>query len=56
LNAGAIAEAHYKIIPEPILRQVRNRLSRSLWQTTLAFTRKFGTEEIVAQVDSLDAE
>jgi ADP-ribosylglycohydrolase len=54
--AGAIAEAHYKTIPEPILRQVRKRLARSLWQTTLEFTRQFGIKEIVAQVESLEAE
>jgi ADP-ribosylglycohydrolase len=54
--AGAIAEAHYKAIPDPILRQVRKRLSKSLWQTALEFTRKFGIEEIVAQVESLEAE
>ena len=53
---GAIAEAHYRTIPEPILRQVRKRLSKPLWQTALEFTRKFGIEEIVARVESLEAE
>lgn len=54
--AGAIAEAHYRTIPRPILEQVRKRLARPLWQTTLEFTRKFGVEEVIAQVESLDAE
>jgi len=54
--AGAIAEAHYKTIPPPILRQVRKRLSKSLWQTALEFTRRFGIKEVVAQVESLEAE
>jgi ADP-ribosylglycohydrolase len=54
--AGAIAEAHYKTIPESILRQVRRRLSKSLWQTTLEFTRKFGIPEIIAHVQSLEAQ
>jgi len=54
--AGAIAEAHYKTIPESMLRQVRRRLSKSLWQVTLEFTRKFGLPEIVARVESLEAQ
>jgi ADP-ribosylglycohydrolase len=54
--AGAIAEAHYKHIPEPILRQVRKRLSKSLWQTVLEFARRFGVPEIATQVESLEAE
>ncbi len=54
--AGAIAEAHYRTIPEPILHQVRKRLSKSLWQRALEFTRKFGIEEIVAQIESVEAE
>lgn len=54
--AGAIAEAHYKDIPESILRAVYQRLSNSLWQTTLEFTRRFGIPEIVTQVESLESE
>ena len=54
--SGAIAEAHYKHIPELILRQVHKRLSKPLWQTALEFTRRFGVPEIVAQVKALEAE
>ncbi len=54
--AGAIAEAYYRTIPMSILEQVRKRLARSLWQTALDFTRKFGVEEVIAQVESLGAE
>ena len=49
-----MAEAHCKTIPEPILRQVRTRLSGSLWQTALEFTGRFGIKEIVAQVESIE--
>jgi ADP-ribosylglycohydrolase len=51
--AGAIAEAYYKTIPNEILRQVRRRTSKSLWKTTLRFSRKFGLKEIVEQLDAL---
>jgi ADP-ribosylglycohydrolase len=54
--AGAIAEAHYQAIPDPILRQVRKRLAKSLWQTTLEFTRRFGIKEVIAQAEALEAE
>lgn len=54
--AGAIAEAHYRTIPAPILLKIRKRLPKSLWQTALEFTRRFGVPEIVAQVESLEAE
>jgi ADP-ribosylglycohydrolase len=54
--AGAIAEAYYKSIPDAILRQVRRRLSKSLWNVALEFTRQFGIPEIVTQVESLEAE
>ena len=49
-------KTHYKTIPDPILRQVRKRLSKPLWQTALEFTRRFGLAEIIAQVESLEAE
>lgn len=52
--AGAIAEAHYKTIPPEILLQIKKRLTCSLWSKTLEFCRRFGTEEIVEQLDSLD--
>ncbi|UCD49676.1 MAG: ADP-ribosylglycohydrolase family protein [Phycisphaerales bacterium] len=54
--AGAIAEAHYKAIPGPILEQIHKRLSKSLWQTALEFTRKFGLPEVIALVERLEAQ
>jgi ADP-ribosylglycohydrolase len=52
--AGAIAEAYYRAIPLEILRQVRRRTAKALWNTTLEFSRKFGLKEIVAQLDAID--
>jgi ADP-ribosylglycohydrolase len=54
--AGAIAEAHYKKIPTGILRQIKRRTAKSMWETTVEFTRRFGIKEIVDQLDSLDEE
>ncbi len=54
--AGAIAEAHYREIPMEILRQVRRRTAKALWETAEEFTRRHGITEIVGQLDSLDEE
>lgn len=51
--AGAIAEAYYKAIPEPILRRIPKKLSKALWRTTVEFTRRFGIKEVVEQLDFL---
>ncbi len=53
--AGAIAEAYYTSIPPEILQQVRKRLSKSLWQKTLEFYKRFGIGNILEQVESLPA-
>jgi len=50
--AGAIAEAYYRDIPTPILKQIKKRLSRSLWEKTLLFYQHFGIEEISAKLTS----
>jgi len=54
--AGAIAEAYYRTIPLEILRQIRRRTAKSLWKTTVQFSRKFGIQEIVEQLDALDGQ
>ena len=51
--AGAIAEAHYKTIPDVILKQVRRRLSKPLWEKALEFYKRYGIMEIFTQLDSL---
>jgi len=53
--AGAIAEAHYRMIPEPILQRIPKKLSKSLWRVASEFTRRFGIKEMVEQLDSLGA-
>jgi ADP-ribosylglycohydrolase len=52
--AGGIAEAYYKDIPLDILRQVRKRLTRDLWDKALQFYRRYGIPGILKQVDALD--
>ena len=52
--AGSIAEAYYRNIPEPILRQIRRRLSKHLWLRTLEFYKRYGIREIVEQLQSAD--
>lgn len=54
--AGAVAEAYYKAIPPPILEQVKERLSRPLWQKMMEFYRRYGIREIAAQLELLDAQ
>jgi len=54
--AGAIAEAHYRAIPAPILQKIPKKLSKALWRTTSEFTRRFGIQEIVEQLDAIGAE
>lgn len=51
--AGGIAEAYYKDIPREILRQVKKRLSRDLWDKSLQFYQRYGIPGILQQVDSL---
>ena len=51
--AGGIAEAYYKDIPLEILRQVRKRLSRDLWEKTLQFYQRYGIPSIRRQVEAL---
>jgi ADP-ribosylglycohydrolase len=53
--AGGIAEAYYKDISSEILRQVRKRLTRDLWDKTLEFYRRYGIPDILRQVDALGA-
>jgi ADP-ribosylglycohydrolase len=52
--AGAIAEAHYRIIPPEFFQQIKKKLSRALWQKTIEFYRKFGIKEIIEQLDSFN--
>jgi hypothetical protein len=52
--AGDIAETYYKDIPPELLRQVRKRLSRGLWDKTLQFYRRYGVPAILRQVEALD--
>jgi len=54
--AGAIAEAHYRAIPTPMLQKIVKKLSRGLWRTTSEFTRRFGITELVDQLDALDVD
>lgn len=54
--AGAIAEAFYKDIPVDFLRQVKQRLSRDLWTTTLEFYRRYGVESLIPRLDALARE
>lgn len=51
----AVAEAYYKDIPLEILRQVKKRLSRDLWDRTLQFYQRYGIPGILKQVDSMAA-
>ena len=53
--AGAIAEAHYRMIPAPILQRIPKKLSKALWRTASEFTRRFGIGEVVEQLDSIGA-
>lgn len=50
--AGAIAEAYYKSIPLPILRQIKKKLSKHLWKRTLDFYERYGIREILEQLQS----
>ena len=43
--AGAIAEAHFKYIPEDIKQETRRRIPLTLLQTVLDFTEKYQEEE-----------
>ncbi len=54
--AGGIAEAYYKDIPPEILRHIRKRLSRDLWEKTLEFYQGYGIPGIRQQVDALSAQ
>ncbi|MCP4639663.1 MAG: ADP-ribosylglycohydrolase family protein [bacterium] len=54
--AGVIAEAHYRMIPAPILQKIPKKLSKALWRTTSEFTRRFGIKEVVEQLDAIGAE
>lgn len=48
--AGAIAEAHYRKIPETILKNIMKKLTRGLWSTTLSFYSQYGIKEIYEQL------
>lgn len=52
--AGAVAEAYYKDIPAEFLRQIRTHLTEDLWDKTAEFCARFGLENIMDQVRSLD--
>jgi len=52
--AGAIAEAYYKDIPSDILRQIKRRLAKPLWERTVEFYTRFGIPGILEQLSSLD--
>ena len=48
----SIGEAFYREIPVGILREVRKRLSRRLWEKTVEFYRRHGIAEIIKQIDT----
>lgn len=51
--AGAIAEAHYREIPDGILRETRRRTAHALWAKAIEFSQRFGVKEVVAQLRAL---
>jgi ADP-ribosylglycohydrolase len=51
--AGAIAEAHYGAIPEPILAGVRSRLPKSYRNLTARFYERYASEPLVAHARAL---
>jgi ADP-ribosylglycohydrolase len=54
--AGGIAEAYYRQIPDDILREVRKRTAKELWEKAVEFSRKFGVGKTLEQLDSLDGD
>ncbi len=52
--AGGMAEAFYKHIPDSILGQIKQRLTRDLWDKTLGFYLRFGIKPIRKQIETLD--
>jgi ADP-ribosylglycohydrolase len=52
--AGSIAEAFYKTIPTTILEEIPKRLSKSLWEKTLEFYKRYGIRDIAGQLESLE--
>ena len=53
---GSIAEAFYKELPEPVLREVHARLSPDLWTLTERFYRQYGIPAIALRLDDLTGE
>ena len=51
--AGGIAEAHFQEIPLSVLREVRSRLTRELWDVSLRFYKARGISGIAGQMDAL---
>jgi len=51
--AGGIAEAHFQEIPLSVLREVRSRLTRELWDVSLRFYKAHGISGIAGQMDAL---
>lgn len=54
--AGGIAEAFYQQIPRAVLRQICHRLTPDLWGKTLEFYQRFGSEQIIAELERLGQE
>ena len=53
---GSIAEAFYKELPEPVLREVHARLSPDLWTPTERFYHQYGIPAIALRLDDLTGE
>ncbi len=54
--AGAIAEAHYRDIPQPLLEQVAKRLPGDIRRTVLAFHERFGVPGLEGRLSVLARE